>query len=77
MNKSKNKNLKKRQSKCTQKTKRDANKALDSCAVVVLVEENVPPGAIAVFGKGLGYVPSPVCNVTEEQLQMRQTVNRI
>jgi hypothetical protein len=50
---------------------------LESGAVVVLVEEEVPPGAIAVLGKGLGYVPTPNCDAAGERLQMRQTVNRI
>ena len=41
------------------------------------MEEDVPSGAIAVLGKGLGYVPTPVCDVSNERLQMRQTQNRI
>ena len=45
--------------------------------LVVLVEEDVPSGAIAVLGKGFGYVPSPQNDVGEERLHMRQTVNRI
>ena len=45
--------------------------------MVVLVEEDVPAGSIAVLGKGFGYVPTPQIDVSEERLQMRQTVNRI
>ena len=42
----KSRNFKKRQSRRTRQTKRDAKKVLDSGAVVVLVEEEIPPGAI-------------------------------
>ena len=52
-------------------------KALESGSVVILVEEDVPTGAIAVLGKGFGCVPNPQTDINEERLQMRQTVNRI
>ena len=70
-------NFKKRINRRTRKTKQDAKKALESGAVVILVSEEVPPGAIAVLGKGFGYVPSPPNDISNERLQMRQTVNNI
>ena len=75
--KKKDKNHKKKKAKRNRTTLRDAQKALESGAVVVLTEDEVPPGAIAVLGKGLGYVPTPTTDDSEERLQMRQTVNRI
>ena len=73
----KNKNYKKRVARRTRQTKKDAEKALNSGAVVVLVEEEVPLGAIAALGKGLGYVPTPTSDNSDERLQMRRVVNRI
>ena len=70
-------NFKKRQTKHKRKARRDAAKAIESGAVIVLVEDEIPPGAIAVLGKGLGFVPTPIYDVLDERLQMRQTVNRI
>ena len=70
-------NFKKQQAKRNRRTRKDAKKAMESGAVIVLVENEIPPGAIAVLGKGLGFVPTPTCDVSDERLQMRQTVNRI
>ena len=75
--KKKDRNFKKRQKRRSRKTRYLANKAIESGSVVVLVEEDVPPGAIAVLGKGFGYVPTPEPDPLEERLQMRQTTNRI
>ena len=77
MTKRKEKNYKKRQKKKSRKTRFLADKALESGSVVILVEEEVPSGAIAVLGKGLGFVPTPKPDILEERLQMRQTTNRI
>ena len=79
-NKKRNKtqrNFKKRQKRRCKKTQRAAKKAIESGSVVVLVEDEVPLGAIVLLGKGLGFVPTPNPNPLEEQLQMRLTTNRI
>ena len=73
----KDRNFKKRQKRRSRKTKHAADKAIESGSVVVLVQEEIPLGAIAVLGKGLGFVPTPKPNPLEERLQMRQTVNRV
>ena len=75
--KKKNRNYKKRLARRTRKTKKDAKKAIESGGVVVLVDEEVPLGAIAALGKGLGYVPTPENDILDERLEMRRTVNRI
>ena len=72
--KKKDRNFKKRQKRRSRKIKYLAKKAIESGSVVILVEDDVPPGAIAVLGKGLGYVPTPKPDPLEERLQMRQTV---
>ena len=73
----KDRNYKKRQKRNNRKTKQAAKRAIDSGSVVVLVDEEIPLGAIAVLGKGFGYVPIPQSNAANERLQMRQTANRI
>ena len=45
--------------------------------MVVLVNKEVPPGAIAILGKGLNFIPTPSENTMEEQLDMRLNTNRI
>ena len=75
--KKKNKNYRKKIKRRTRKTRRDAKKALESGAVVILVQQEIPPGAIAVLGKGLGYVPMPTNYSSDERLQMRRPMNRI
>ena len=61
-----------------EKTSKQPNhNRVNSGAVVVLVYEEVPVGAIAVLGKGLGFVQTPTNDISEERLQMRQTQNRI
>ena len=55
----------------------NAKKAIDSGSVVVLVEKDVPEGAISVLGKGLNFTPTPTLNVKEEQLDMRLATNNI
>ena len=71
------KNFKKKLARRTRKTNAEAKKALESGAVVVLVDEEIPPGAIAVLGKGFGFVPTPKIDASDERLQMRRTVNKI
>ena len=75
--KKKNRNFKKRQKRKDRRTKRAAKKAIESGSVIVLVEEDVPLGAIAALGKGLGFVPTPKSNPLDERLEMRQNVNRV
>ena len=76
-NKKKLKNFKKKLIRRTRKTKHDAKKAIESGAVVVLVDEDIPAGALAVLGKGFGFVPTPETVASDERLDMRRTVNRI
>ena len=75
--KKKDRNFKKRQKRRSRKTRYLAKKAIESGSVVVLVNKEVPPGAIALLGKGLNYIPTPKENIMEEQLDMRLNTNRI
>ena len=50
--KKKVKNFKRRLKRRKKRTEEDANKAIESGSVVVLVNRVVPPGAIAVLGRG-------------------------
>jgi hypothetical protein len=70
-------NYKRRQKRRKKRTEDDAKKALESGSVVVLVDKEVPPGAIALLGKGLNFIPTPTENISEEQLDMRLNTNRI
>ncbi len=73
----KTRNFKKRQKRRARRTKRDSKEALESGSVVILVDEDVPDGAIALLGKGIGFVPTPEIDKSEERLHMRQTINRV
>ena len=52
-------------------------KHLDNGSVRILVETNVPAPAIAVLGKGLGYVPTPKPDAIELRLDPRRLVNKL
>ena len=55
-------NYKLRHNRRRRKTERDANRALQSSSVIVMVKEEIPLGAIALLGKGLNFIPTPsVC----------------
>ena len=71
------KNCKKRINRKRRKTERDAKKALESKLVIILIKETVPLGAIALLGKGLGFVPTPKINIEETRLDMRLVANKI
>ena len=71
------KNYKKRHNRKLRKTEKDAKKALETGCVVILVNETIPNGALAVLGKGLGYIPTPNVNTEESRLDMRLNTNRI
>ena len=71
------KNFKVRSNRRKRKTERDANRALKNSSVIVMVNEEVPLGAIALLGKGLNYIPTPAVNPRQEQLDMRLTQNQI
>ena len=43
----------------------------------ILVDFEVPPEAIAVLGKGLGFVPTPQSDTTELRLDARRATNKI
>ena len=45
--------------------------------MVVLVNKEIPAGAVAILGKGLNFIPTPTENIMEEQLDMRLNTNRI
>ena len=49
------------------KTENDAQKALDSGSVVILINESVPKGTISVLGKGLGFIPTAKRNIDEQR----------
>ena len=76
-NRNKETNFKRRKKRREKRTEDDAKKAIESGSVVILVKEEVPPGAIALLGKGLNFTPTPTVNVMEEQLDMRLNTNRI
>ena len=59
------------------KTECAAKKAIESGSVIVLINEEVPLGAIAVLGKGLNFIPTPNVDILEEQLDMRLVTNNI
>ena len=52
---------------------------LETCTarVIVLVEDEVPMGAIAVLGKGLGFIPTPKEDDGTLRLDMRLLTNKI
>lgn len=70
-------NFRRRQKRRNKRTEDDAKKAIDSGSVVILVNEQVPPGANALLGKGLNFIPTPTENISKEQLDMRLNTNRI
>ena len=71
------KNYKKRQNRKERKAKLMAKRALESGSVVVLVDEDIPHGAISVLGKGLGYIPSPKPDDCTTRLDLRLLTNKI
>ena len=78
MKKSKSvKNYKRKLKRRKRKTDEAAKGAIDSGSVVVLVDIDIPPGAIAVLGKGFSFTPTPSINICNEQLDMRLATNNI
>ena len=75
--KKKSRNYKSRCRKKRKKTERNAKSVLDSGSVVVLINENIPLGAISLLGKGLNFITSPIVNPREEQLDMRLLQNKL
>ena len=73
----KSRNFKLRNNRKRRKTARDADRALKSSSVIVMVNEDVPLGAIALLGKGLNYIPTPSVCPRQEQLDMRLAQNQI
>ena len=70
-------NFKRRQKRSKKKTEDNAKKAIESGSVVVLIEKDIPAGAISILGKGLNFTPTPSINMQEEQLDMRLATNNI
>ena len=70
-------NFHRKQKRRKRKTEDDANRALESGSVVILVEKEIPLGALALLGKGLNFTPTPTADIREEQLDMRLNTNRI
>ena len=75
------KNFKYRQNRRKRDCEKQAKKVLESCSVIMLVDQqqigDIPMGAISVLGKGLGFVPTPELDVMDNCLDVRLTVNRI
>ena len=71
------KNYKKRINRQARKTEKDAKKALDNGSVLILVDLDVPVGAISALGKGLGFVPTPTADSESIRLDMRRAINNI
>ncbi|KAL5269695.1 hypothetical protein ACHWQZ_G003229 [Mnemiopsis leidyi] len=59
------------------KTIKAASRAIELGSVVILVEEDIPLGAIALLGKGLGYVPTPAIDKVGARLDMKLLTNKI
>ena len=70
-------NYKKKKNKNRRAAEKAAKKAIDSGSVLVLVDIEIPVGAIAALGKGLGYVPTPKLDVEGLRLDMRRATNNI
>ena len=73
---SKQRNFRKRSNKRKKKTENDAKKALETGSVVILINEEIPKGAIAALGKGLNFIPTPNQNIEELRLDMRLVTNK-
>ncbi|HAO14743.1 MAG TPA: hypothetical protein DDE71_04180, partial [Tenacibaculum sp.] len=75
----------KKKKSCTHRNiKRKAKKIREKAAcmitdgdVRILVDLEIPPEAIVVLGKGLGYVPTPCLDTIETRLDARQVTNKI
>ena len=70
-------NFKNRKHRVKRRIERQVKKLVAEGSVVILVPEQIPPGAICVLGKGLGYVPTPSLDKEGSRLDMRLTTNRI
>ena len=70
-------NHKKRCHNKQRRTERDAKRALQNHSVVILVDEDIPLGAIALLGKGLGFVPTPKVDKLKLRLDMKLLTNKI
>ena len=71
------KNFKKRTNRRRRKLEKFVKKVLEDGSVVSLINEDMPQGAIAVLGRGLGFIPTPSVIIEEISLDMRHTINRI
>lgn len=72
-----NKNFKKKTNSQQRKTEKQAIRALKSGSVILLTEDEVPAGAIALLGKGLGYIPTPKIDKISTRLDMRLLTNKL
>lgn len=70
-------NYKSKKHRAMRKIERQSKKLIAEGSIVVLVSEAIPPGAICVLGKGLGFVPAPELDIEGTRLDMRLTTNRI
>ena len=61
----------------SKKIETQAKHLIDSGSVRILVDVEVPPSAIVVLGKGLGFVPTPKANAGELRLDARRVVNKL
>ena len=76
-NSRKRRNFKKRLNRKRRRTNHDAKMALENGSVIVLVNEEIPLGAIALLGKGLGFIPTSKLDTEDLRLDMRLFTNRI
>ena len=56
---------------------RRAKHHIEGGDVRILVDFDVPPEAVAVLGKGLGFVPTPSQDISELRLDARRTANKV
>lgn len=70
-------NYKNKVNRTKRNMERLSKKIVTEGSVVILVDDVIPPGAICVLGKGLGFVPTPKTNIEGTRLDMRLTTNRI
>ena len=57
--------------------KKKADDLIQNGCVRVLVDFDVPPEAIAILGKGLGFAPTPCHNQIQTRLDYRRISNKL
>ena len=70
-------NYKRKHHNQQRRTERDAKRAILNHSVVVLVDMDIPLGAIALLGKGLGFVPTPKVDKLKLRLDMKLLSDKV